>query len=306
MILLDRCPVCRQADFHPYALRYRSGYPHAARARCRRCGAIFANPAATESELTAFYSEYYGKGNFEADEFISSHTELFRESEKGGASIEREAAGFRECYRVPECPGGRFLDVGVGLGRSLLCAARLGYEVFGTDLDQAAVNFCRQHIAYASLHTGDLFSAEYPGEHFDYVLFHHVIEHVPEPVRYLGELRRILKPGGLLFIGTPRIDCLAYRIHRGMMYASGRIPTVVDGLEHTVLFPRALLRSLVLEAGLEIVEHRAERHNESWRKIIFSSAGRKRKLVRAIQKVASCNQRLLARKPALTPGGLPS
>ena len=38
---------------------------------------------------------------------------------------------------------------------------------------------------------------------FSFVFYHHVIEHVPEPIKTISEIRRVLQPYGVLFIGTP-------------------------------------------------------------------------------------------------------
>lgn len=38
---------------------------------------------------------------------------------------------------------------------------------------------------------------------FDYVFYHHVIEHVANPMGSLYEIHRVMKPGGYLYIGTP-------------------------------------------------------------------------------------------------------
>jgi 2-polyprenyl-3-methyl-5-hydroxy-6-metoxy-1,4-benzoquinol methylase len=40
-------------------------------------------------------------------------------------------------------------------------------------------------------------------QQFDAIFYHHVIEHVDNPVQSLVELTRVLKPNGWLFIGTP-------------------------------------------------------------------------------------------------------
>ena len=47
---------------------------------------------------------------------------------------------------------------------------------------------------------------------FDIVFYHHVIEHVSNPVGSLHELARVLRPGGLIYVGSPNrhraIGCL--------------------------------------------------------------------------------------------------
>ena len=40
---------------------------------------------------------------------------------------------------------------------------------------------------------------------FDFVFYHHVIEHVPDPAGTLAEIHRVLVPDGILYIGTPNI-----------------------------------------------------------------------------------------------------
>jgi SAM-dependent methyltransferase len=55
---------------------------------------------------------------------------------------------------------------------------------------------------------------------FDFVFYHHVIEHVPNPVATLVEISRLLIPGGALYIGTPNRHRLigytgAYKISLG-------------------------------------------------------------------------------------------
>ncbi|MEJ5252712.1 MAG: class I SAM-dependent methyltransferase [Chthonomonadetes bacterium] len=49
----------------------------------------------------------------------------------------------------------------------------------------------------------DVTRLPFRGESFDYVFYHHVIEHVSNPMASLHEIYRVLKPGGYLYIGTP-------------------------------------------------------------------------------------------------------
>jgi len=50
---------------------------------------------------------------------------------------------------------------------------------------------------------------------FDLVLSHHVIEHVASHDGHLSEIKRVLKPSGLAYLGTPNLDSPFMRGHHG-------------------------------------------------------------------------------------------
>lgn len=50
---------------------------------------------------------------------------------------------------------------------------------------------------------GSVLDLPFAGETFDFVFYHHVIEHVSDPALSLDEIARVLAPGGLVYIGTP-------------------------------------------------------------------------------------------------------
>ncbi len=101
-------------------------------------------------------------------------------------------------------PGDAVFEFGCGYGwnlGALRCARRVGHDV--TDRVQAEV-----------LATGAEFvveTAKLPDAAFDVVLCHHALEHVPDPLTVLAELRRLLKPGGRLLLAVPYESERRYR-----------------------------------------------------------------------------------------------
>lgn len=54
----------------------------------------------------------------------------------------------------------------------------------------------------------DMTSLPFPDETFDVVIQHHVLEHIPDDAKALSEVRRVLRPEGLLFIAVPLKESL--------------------------------------------------------------------------------------------------
>jgi len=88
--------------------------------------------------------------------------------------------------------------------------ANLGYEASGFDLwpdrFQDAVQRYRLDVRQGNAETDPL---PYPSESFDVVVFTEVFEHLRiNPIKTIGELRRVIRPGGFLLLSTPNLYSL--------------------------------------------------------------------------------------------------
>jgi SAM-dependent methyltransferase len=98
----------------------------------------------------------------------------------------------------------RILDIGCAAGGTLSYLAAWG-EAWGLDLSAEAVALCLAWgIDEHRLVVGDAQSMPFfTDERFDLITAVEVLEHLPQPERGLAEIRRILKPGGLLLLTVP-------------------------------------------------------------------------------------------------------
>jgi SAM-dependent methyltransferase len=64
------------------------------------------------------------------------------------------------------------------------------------------MNYARDTLG-VSVHPGPLEKAGLPEEHFDVVTAFYLVEHLPDPITFLKECHRVLKPGGLLLLRYP-------------------------------------------------------------------------------------------------------
>lgn len=102
-------------------------------------------------------------------------------------------------------PGMKLLDVGCGPGTITVDLARLVApgEVVGVDLEPSQIELAQTRAASdkienARFQAADTYSLPFENDSFDAVFLHGVLEHLTDPIAALREVRRVLKPGGVL------------------------------------------------------------------------------------------------------------
>jgi SAM-dependent methyltransferase len=102
--------------------------------------------------------------------------------------------------------GLRVLDVGCGAGGMLELLGRFG-AVHGIDSSPELVAFCHDR-GFAEVRLGSAYALPAEGESYDAACAFDVIEHIPDDVRALAEMRRVLVPGGRVFVSVPAYQFL--------------------------------------------------------------------------------------------------
>jgi SAM-dependent methyltransferase len=109
-------------------------------------------------------------------------------------------------YLLPHLEAGMsLLDLGCGPGTITADLARYVAPgtVTGVDAEPDVVEQARQHAAgidgiNITFETGDVYALRFEDATFDVVHAHQVLQHLTDPVAALTELRRVLRPGGVL------------------------------------------------------------------------------------------------------------
>lgn len=102
--------------------------------------------------------------------------------------------------------GFKVLDAATGSGFGAKELSKCGASVVGVDISKDAVVYARHKYGdeNTSYYVGDVTSLKFCDNEFDAAVGIETIEHIPEYVQYLSELKRVVKENGKIIISTPQ------------------------------------------------------------------------------------------------------
>jgi 2-polyprenyl-3-methyl-5-hydroxy-6-metoxy-1,4-benzoquinol methylase len=201
--------------------------------KCRNCELMYTNPRPTEAVLKRLYEEsYYDRW-------------WYHKSSGRQAMWRRRLKILNQC--APE--KGRLLDVGTGIGDFLELAQEDGWEVYGTEISSHAAALASQAVG-VEIHHGELVDAHYLHRFFDVITFWHVLEHLLDPLAYLREAHRILKPTGALVIAVPNMNDILYSPWKNPLTSYRQVFSREE--PHLFHFTADTLRKMLEAAGFKI------------------------------------------------------
>ena len=209
--------------------------------RCQACGLEQTTPRPTGPELKQLYETYYNYGGESGTAYTGWREKLLM------------SPLYRWFLRLDgdvsfhtQTGSGRLLDVGCNEGRGLVLYRANGFRPEGLELNSRAAEVARSRgfMVYES----DI-EALQPSLPFERVVLSNVLEHALDPKKMLGAIRRLLVPGGEVWISLPNRRS-ALRSFFGRDWINWHVPF------HIVHFDGDTLRRTLAESGFEMVEER--------------------------------------------------
>lgn len=258
---ISSCILCGSSESVPLYITFERMFGYGGKfflKECSKCSLAFLNPQPADSQLKKYYPS--------KDYYIYK-----RSSKKGPIGIIREylvahyyspsflsllmGTFIKNVPAMPSCvENGKILDLGCGTGDTLVLLKKLGWDVYGMDIDGNAISIGGKR-GLSNLKVGTYKDLDrYPDDYFDAIRLYHVIEHLDDPSFCLSLIRKKLKKNGELVMGTPNIESLVSKIFKAYWYN-------LDSPRHLFIFSPRTLRMLVEKNGFSV------------KKIEFCSAG---------------------------------
>lgn len=96
----------------------------------------------------------------------------------------------------------------VGIAGFLQLARKKGVEVEGMEINPEAIQNAQRLGFRVYALSIDQFLSQHPDQKYDAICAFQVIEHVPDPILFIGKLVNILKPSGKLILSVPNSEIL--------------------------------------------------------------------------------------------------
>jgi len=232
-----RCPLCASED------RERLFTEHGAIgiSRCSVCSLIYTSPRIHSPERI-----YWGDA--------SIYHEEARLIFEGKAAHHRDPNYLGEIWAIERYrKAGRFLDVGCNMGMLLRLAVKRGWNCVGLEPSPSLAELAKKH----GFLVWNCFMHEVPESEnasFDVVALSDVFEHIAEPLPFLQQGARLLKPDGLLYVKVPNARWNIFK--QKILGLVGKPPRqgLWDSYEHVVHYTDQTLKRILTEGGFRVLE----------------------------------------------------
>ena len=180
---------------------------------------------------------------YESDDYIS-HTDGKRSLfEKLYHTVKQKA--LRDKIKLVESfhpRKGRLLDIGAGTGDFLVMAAKNDWQTTGFEPSEKARGIAKTKGVRFIEQLSDI-----EDHAIDVVTMWHVLEHVPDIEAHITELKRIIKPDGVIIIAVPNYKSFDAQ-HYGAFWAAYDVP------RHLWHFSKTSIKMLFRKQGIDLVK----------------------------------------------------
>lgn len=229
--------------------------------RCRLCGAESASTDRGPSDLALRHCAhcdvlFLSTGNVEA--YANEVEQRFFSQMRAGKWqrwLDRQNARI-VLRRIQKLKSkGKLLEIGVGRGVFLREAERAGYDCSGIEPSAGLVRNFRSYSSIPMFHgTLQDFVQTTPHQCFDVVVMNHVLEHMPDPLTALDQIRSLLTDSGIAHIAVPNVAAWESRLPGWTSYEP----------YHLFYFSASALQGISQRVGFHVIRQDTREPFSGW------------------------------------------
>lgn len=195
--------------------------------KCLDCGLVFIFPQTGGDKLSSHYQD---EGAINKQDLKRLNKRLERLNSFLGKLVLKNILGYKNINLKTSVSGkaiglilrgffikniirfrgeGRIVDIGCGTGLYLSLLKNIGWDTLGVEVNKHACEYARN--LGVNVFCGELEQANLPPNYFDVVRIVHVLEHLSSPLQSFVEIKRILKPNGVIYLEIPNQRSFAFR-----------------------------------------------------------------------------------------------
>jgi len=205
--------------------------------QCSECDIVYLNPMPKNEYLASFYEKGYHRVK---ESFLNETISRFN----------RKLA-VSEIKKIKS--DGKVLDIGCGRGMFLKSMQEAGYEVCGIEPSGDGSKIARD-IAKLKISNCRLDEFECCDNSFDIVMLWHVLEHMSSPAESLEQIKKIIKPDGILIVEVPNFSSIESRFFN-------RYWQHLDVPRHMFFYNKKSLEKFLNLKGYEIIKVSTETYS---------------------------------------------
>lgn len=227
---------------------------------CKNCSLIRANPLPTDESLKIYYQGFQFKAEAK-DKFGKKLLDVFIDTKE----LVRTLNALVPIKRNPT-----LLDYGGSIGIFSNAFSKLGFKTTNVDIDKFSVNFAKKKFKNFKSVWGE--PTELNLGKFDYIFCREVIEHIPNPIKLLDNLKRFMDRDTILILTTPNQQSWEFPFRPWWWYRYLRVTSskkkifvsfikfirkpwiCCDPPRHLYSFNKKNLESLFKKNGLEVLK----------------------------------------------------
>lgn len=202
---ISNCPICNSSQFLSFlsCKDYTVSRETFQIVECNSCHFKFTNPRPEEQNLGAYYkSETYISHSNTSKGFVNSAYQTVRKY-----TLLKKLQLISRYYKT-----GKILDIGCGTGEFLNICKNAKWEVLGIEPDADARK--KSIEKYGLDVREELEIKSLKNEEFDVISMWHVLEHVPNLNDRIEDLKRLIKPNGMIIVAVPNLTSLDAKIYK--------------------------------------------------------------------------------------------